>query len=83
MQLKSPNWLYGQPKPVDDDLAESDTKSRLAEAQTMEEKNEQEFSDLDWLTSLSPPAEEELFTRYMCFSFGDIFYVFVDNTVGT
>lgn len=72
MQLKSPNWLYGQPKPVDDDFAKSDAKTKLAEEVT-EGKNEQEFGDLDWLSSLSPHAEEELFTRYWCLPSTDIF----------
>lgn len=31
---------------------------------TKEEKSKQEFDDLDWLASLSPEAEEELFNRY-------------------
>ncbi|KAG0615581.1 hypothetical protein M758_5G052900 [Ceratodon purpureus] len=65
VQLKSPNWLYGQPKLVEDDLEKSDAKTRLAEVQATERKNEQEFGDLDWLASLSPHAEEELFTRYV------------------
>jgi hypothetical protein len=73
VQLKSPNWLYGQPKPVDDDLAKSDAKTKPAEVQATEGKNEQEFGDLDWLSSLSPHAEEELFTRYWCFPSTDSF----------
>jgi hypothetical protein len=36
----------------------------VVKAQATEEKNEQEFEDLNWLASLSPDAEEELFTRY-------------------
>ena len=71
VQLKSPNWLYGQPKLVEDDLEKSDAKTRLAEVQATERKNEQEFGDLDWLASLSPHAEEELFTRYMFCPFAD------------
>lgn len=67
VQLKSPNWLYGQPRLEDDDSAKPVAKTRLAEGQATEGKNEQEFGDLDWLTSLSPHAEEELFTRYLCF----------------
>lgn len=65
VQLKSPNWLYGQPRLEDDDSAKPVAKTRLAEGQATEGKNEQEFGDLDWLTSLSPHAEEELFTRYV------------------
>jgi hypothetical protein len=61
--LKSPNWLYGQRKAEDNDVAQ--TRSTIVvKAQATEEKNEQEFEDLNWLASLSPDAEEELFTRY-------------------
>jgi len=66
VQLKSPNWLYGERKPEDNNLEKSDAKTNVV-AQATERKNEPGFGDLDWLTSLSPHAEEELFTRYACF----------------
>ena len=61
VQLKSPNWLYGQPKPVG-----ATSSNSLAEQGAAKKKltdSEKEFSDLDWLASLSPDAEEELFSK--------------------
>ena len=63
MQLKSPNWLYGQrklegeksPKPHDGQSADTHAAK--------EKKIKKEFGDLDWLTTLSPNSEEELFAR--------------------
>lgn len=63
VQLKSPNWLYGQRK------VEGETSPKPHPGQgtdthaTKGGKNNKEFGDLDWLTTLSPDAEEELFAR--------------------
>jgi len=71
VQLKTPNWLYGERKQEDINLEKSDANTNV-EAHATQRKNGQGFGDLDWLTSLSPYAEEELFTRYMSIPFGDI-----------
>lgn len=68
VQLKSPNWLYGQRKPEDSGPANVDSPISVKPLATKKEKNEQEFENLDWLTTLCPYSEEELFTRYKCFS---------------
>jgi hypothetical protein len=60
VQLKSPNWLYGQPKP---EGATSPTPKPEPGATKEKLDAEKEFSDLDWLSSLSPDAEEELFSK--------------------
>lgn len=62
VQLRSPNWLYGEP------IVEKSDAKPTVEAQPPGVRKRQEFGDLDWLTSLSPYAEEELFTRYTWFS---------------
>jgi hypothetical protein len=59
VQLRSPNWLYGEP------IVEKSDAKPIVEAQATVGRKRQEFGDLDWLTSLSPYAEEELFTRYV------------------
>lgn len=65
VQLKSPNWLYGQRKPEDSGPANVDSPISVKPLATKKEKNEQEFENLDWLTTLCPYSEEELFTRYV------------------
>ncbi|KAG0560065.1 hypothetical protein KC19_10G151800 [Ceratodon purpureus] len=63
VQLKSPNWLYGQPKPESEPSPKPHCEEDAAKRKSTD--SEKEFSDLDWLASLSPDAEEELFSRYV------------------
>jgi hypothetical protein len=62
VQLKSPNWLYGERKPE----GETSPKVQVEQGEALVKSNSQkEYDELDWLTSLSPHFEEELFSRYV------------------
>ncbi|KAG0609702.1 hypothetical protein M758_7G007600 [Ceratodon purpureus] len=65
VQLKSPNWLYGQRKPESETSPKPHTEQGADTHAAREKNNEKELGDLDWLTTLSPDAEAELFARYV------------------
>jgi hypothetical protein len=65
VQLKSPNWLYGQPRPEPEDQSSSKSGAKQStEMETIKDcKTEQECDDANWLAELSPNSEKELFSR--------------------
>lgn len=66
VQLKSPNWLYGQRRPEKGTSPSKSHTEQVAEAHAAKVKEtKKELEDLDWLTNLCPSGEEELFARYV------------------
>ncbi|XP_024365419.1 phosphatidylinositol-3-phosphatase SAC1 isoform X2 [Physcomitrium patens] len=65
VQLKTPNWLYGQKRSGDNNVAKSDAEISLQAHATKLKENNKELEDMNWLTAQIPRVEEELFTRYI------------------
>jgi hypothetical protein len=63
VQLKSPNWLFGQRKPDYTTVPGPDAKKSTSTNVAPQDLTGQEFAELDWLTSVSLYAEEDLFIR--------------------
>lgn len=76
MQLKTPNWLYGQKRSGDNNVAKSDAEISLQAHATKLKENNKELEDMNWLTAQIPRVEEELFTRYTIFFFKSILSCF-------
>ena len=64
VQLKSPNWLFRQRK-QEYSTPESADPVQHALPKRVEDVLEQEFSNLDWLSSYGLQAEEELYDKYI------------------
>lgn len=64
VQLKSPNWLFRQRK-QEYSTPESADPVQHALPKRVEDVLEQEFSNLDWLSSYGLQAEEELYDKYL------------------
>lgn len=64
VQLKSPNWLFRQRKQEYSAPASADPVQH-ALPKRVEDILEQEFSNLDWLSSYGLQAEEELYDKYI------------------
>ncbi|KAK7404211.1 hypothetical protein VNO78_04899 [Psophocarpus tetragonolobus] len=61
IQLKSPNWLFGQRK-----YEEGSSATKVASRETDEEGSHTNgFCDLNWLSSGSDMNEEDVFQRYL------------------
>ncbi|BAU03818.1 hypothetical protein VIGAN_UM190200, partial [Vigna angularis var. angularis] len=61
IQLKSPNWLFGQRK-----YEEGSSAAKVASHETdVEGSHANGFCDLNWLSSGSDMNEEDVFQRYV------------------
>ncbi|ESW03281.1 hypothetical protein PHAVU_011G001200 [Phaseolus vulgaris] len=61
IQLKSPNWLFGQRK-----YEEGSSAAKVASHETdVEESHANGFCDLNWLSSGNDMNEEDVFQRYL------------------
>lgn len=61
IQLKSPNWLFGQRK-----YEEGSSAAKVASHETdVEGSHANGFCDLNWLSSGSDMNEEDVFQRYI------------------
>ncbi|KAG2581030.1 hypothetical protein PVAP13_6KG006150 [Panicum virgatum] len=72
IQLKSPNWLFGQRKHT-----ETITSKRVAPVENVNEGNKDEANaslcgELNWLSSSSESCEEDIFRRYLAFTTADV-----------
>jgi len=72
IQLKSPNWLFGQRKHT-----ETIPSKRVAPVENVNEGNKDEattslYGELNWLSSSSESCEEDIFRRYLAFTTADV-----------
>ncbi|GAB2217534.1 hypothetical protein Drorol1_Dr00000731 [Drosera rotundifolia] len=66
VQLKSPNWLFGQRKFGDSDSSLKAASDANAKKNAAQAEGEADWSlDLDWLSPADYSAEEEIFKRYL------------------
>ncbi|XP_066350658.1 phosphatidylinositol-3-phosphatase SAC1-like [Miscanthus floridulus] len=72
IQLKSPNWLFGQRKHT-----ETISTARVAPVENVNEGNKDESNvslcgELNWLSSSAESCEEDIFRRYLAFTTADV-----------
>ncbi|RLN03685.1 hypothetical protein C2845_PM13G00620 [Panicum miliaceum] len=72
IQLKSPNWLFGQRKHT-----ETIPTARVAPVENANEGNNDEANaslcgELNWLSSSAESCEEDIFRRYLAFTTADV-----------
>ncbi|KAM3759471.1 hypothetical protein ACB098_01G122700 [Castanea mollissima] len=65
IQLKSPNWLFGQRKHEDSASAPKVSSHEIASGGSQADRRVDGLCDLNWLSSLSDTNEEEIFQRYL------------------
>ncbi|XAR57485.1 hypothetical protein NMG60_11025646 [Bertholletia excelsa] len=64
IQLKSPNWLFGQRKLEENNSAPKSASQEAANG-SPDEKRVDRFYDLNWLSSTDDTNEEDVFQRYL------------------
>ncbi|ERN03229.1 phosphoinositide phosphatase SAC1 isoform X2 [Amborella trichopoda] len=62
IQLKSPNWLFGQRKVEENGPAQ---KHFARGGKSQEEMGEDDYLDLNWLSTTDNVCEEDIFQRYL------------------
>nr|CAB3479686.1 unnamed protein product [Digitaria exilis] len=72
IQLKSPNWLFGQRKHT-----ETTPTARVIPVENTNETNKDELNvplcdELNWLSSSTESCEEDIFRRYLAFTTADV-----------
>jgi hypothetical protein len=77
IQLKSPNWLFGQRKYEENGSAPKVTSQEIANGGSQDDRRVDSFCDLNWLSSASDIKEEDIFQRYI--SRKCIFSFFIEN----
>ncbi|GAB2271914.1 Phosphoinositide phosphatase sac1 [Dionaea muscipula] len=65
IQLKSPNWLFGQRKFEENGLSIKGASDTNAKGASQDDGEVDGSFDLDWLSSVDYSAEEEIFQRYL------------------
>lgn len=65
IQLKSPNWLFGQRKHEDSASAPKVSSHEIASGGSQADRRVDGLCDLNWLSSPSDTNEEEIFQRYI------------------
>lgn len=65
IQLKSPNWLFGQRKHEDSASAPKVSSHEIASGGSQADRRVDGLCDLNWLSSASDTNEEEIFQRYI------------------
>ncbi|KAE8055962.1 hypothetical protein FH972_012766 [Carpinus fangiana] len=63
IQLKSPNWLFGQRKYEENGSAPKVTSQEIANGGSQDDRRVDSFCDLNWLSSASDIKEEDIFQR--------------------
>lgn len=64
IQLKSPNWLFGQRK-FEDNTAPKGASQELANGGSEDENRIDDLSVLNWISSVADTNEEDVFQRYL------------------
>ncbi|KAM1366199.1 hypothetical protein FF1_044285 [Malus domestica] len=65
IQLKSPNWLFGQRKYEESGSAPKVTSHEIGNGGSHNETGVDGFCDLNWLASEANDTEEDIFQRYL------------------
>ncbi|TQD91947.1 hypothetical protein C1H46_022463 [Malus baccata] len=65
IQLKSPNWLFGQRKYEENGSAPKVTSHEIGNGGSQNETGVDGFCDLNWLASEANDTEEDIFQRYL------------------
>ncbi|CAN6678690.1 unnamed protein product [Malus baccata var. baccata] len=65
IQLKSPNWLFGQRKYEESGSAPKVTSHEISNGGSRNETGVDGFCDLNWLSSEANDSEEDIFQRYL------------------
>uniref|UniRef100_A0A5B7BQR1 Putative phosphoinositide phosphatase SAC1 n=1 Tax=Davidia involucrata TaxID=16924 RepID=A0A5B7BQR1_DAVIN len=65
IQLKSPNWLFGQKKFEESNSAPEVASHDITNGGSQDEKRIDGFCDLNWLSSIGDVSEEDVFQRYL------------------
>nr|DAD35789.1 TPA_asm: hypothetical protein HUJ06_006429 [Nelumbo nucifera] len=65
IQLKSPNWLFGQRKFEDSGSATKVAGQDIANGGSQDGTNANCFRDLNWLSPIGEDSEEDVFQRYL------------------
>ncbi|OWM85087.1 hypothetical protein CDL15_Pgr027874 [Punica granatum] len=65
IQLKSPNWLFGQRKPEENVAVPKAASNEASKGGSQGEAKSDGIRDLNWLSSLSLVEEENIFQRYL------------------
>ncbi|KAL3513411.1 hypothetical protein ACH5RR_026128 [Cinchona calisaya] len=65
IQLKSPNWLFGQRKYEDTNSAMKAVSYGVTNWESHDKKGVDALSDLNWLFPISETNDEDLFQRYL------------------
>ncbi|CAK9137118.1 unnamed protein product [Ilex paraguariensis] len=65
IQLKSPNWLFGQRKHEHSNSVPKVASHDVANGGSQEEKGIDGLCDLNWLSSIGDTNEEDVFQRYL------------------
>ncbi|KAL8482512.1 hypothetical protein ACS0TY_027995 [Phlomoides rotata] len=65
IQLRSPNWLFGQKKYEDSSSSSKVTSNEVANRGALDEKKISSLSDLDLFSPIVKSNEEDVFQRYL------------------
>ncbi|KAH9758060.1 phosphatidylinositol-3-phosphatase SAC1 [Citrus sinensis] len=71
IQLKSPNWLFGQRKLEGSGAAAKVTTNETANREVRRETRGDSFCDLNWLSSADDINDEDIFQRYSAMTYAD------------
>ncbi|KAJ0085137.1 hypothetical protein Patl1_07187 [Pistacia atlantica] len=71
IQLKSPNWLFGQRKLEGSVSAAKVTSHEIVNREVHNEIRADSFCDLNWLSSVDDINEEDVFQRYLTMASAD------------
>ncbi|KAJ0093301.1 hypothetical protein Patl1_26182 [Pistacia atlantica] len=71
IQLKSPNWLFGQRKLEGSVSAAKVTSHEIVNREVHNEIKANSFYDLNWLSSVDDINEEDVFQRYLTMASAD------------
>ncbi|XP_031250000.1 phosphoinositide phosphatase SAC1-like [Pistacia vera] len=71
IQLKSPNWLFGQRKFEGNVSAPKVTSHEIVNREVHNEIRADSFCDLNWLSSVDDINEEDVFQRYLTMASAD------------
>ncbi|XP_052201202.1 phosphatidylinositol-3-phosphatase SAC1 isoform X2 [Diospyros lotus] len=70
IQLKSPNWLFGQRKFEESNSGPKVATEEVANGKSLE-KSVNDFYDLNWLSTTVDTSEEDVFQRYLAMTLID------------